>query len=264
VGGLTVSIVRRLAPLVESGKGRARDAGRVAASWVSASLKHPLAKRLVLAWLIVQSVLTPFLVWKTSIEPSRREGLHEEPKVIVRVDEQGRCYAVNRGTQALAQVELRRYLHAFDPKEGCKEAAGFTRKGDPPEYLALLAAGQTISERNAPKTTPASDLFECGRSSISCTALVECQATFSRTADLKQFERISFAGLSPGGKVEYPIIDIRGTSPQHGGGETYTIIVKSEWKRAVDCAQKKRAFRKAMDEFAERYVTGVDSVTPSN
>ena len=258
-----MSIVRRLAPLVASGKGRVRDAVRAAASWVSATGKHRMAKRLVLAWVLVQSVLTPFLVWRTSKEQSRREGLHEDPKVIVRVDEQGRCYAVNRGTQALAQVELRRYLHAFDPKEGCKEAAGFTRKGDAPEYLALLAAGQTISERNAPKTIPASDLFECGRSSISCTTLVECQTTFSRTADLKQFERISFAGLSPNGKVEYPIVDIRATSPQRGAGETYTIIVKSEWKRAVDCAQKKRAFRKAMDEFAERYVTGVDTVTPT-
>jgi hypothetical protein len=263
VGGLTVSIVRRLAPLVASGTGRARDAVRAAASWASATGKHRVAKRLVLAWVLVQSVLTPFFLWRTGKEQSRREGLHEDPKVIVRVDEQGRCYAVNRGSDTLAQVELRRYLHVFDPKEGCKEAAGFIRKSDAPEYLALLAAGQTISERNAPKTISASDLFECGRSSISCTALVECQATFSRTADLKQFERISFAGLSPGGKVEYPIVDIRGTSPQHGGGETYTIIVKSEWKRAVDCAQKKRAFRKAMDEFAERYVTG-DTVTPSN
>jgi hypothetical protein len=227
--------------------------------------QHKIAKVLVLTWLVLSSILTPVYTWHNARQQAAREGLTELPRVLVLIDEAGWCHAANRSARALVHVELRRFLHSFDPHVGCiPEEGALPTIMTPVAKTATLSAGDSLAELH---TTPSlretlSRAPPCN-GATPCFRLLECELVFHRSADLRRFDRVAFAGVTQDSQIEFPISNISSRPPRWGGGATYTRSVKDDWKRPFECAQDQRRTRHSMDELREQLLDGTDHVMQS-
>jgi hypothetical protein len=225
---------------------------------------NKVAKVLVLAWLVLSSVLTPLYTWHKERQQAAREGITEIPRVMVLVDEAGRCHVVNRSARALVHVELRRCLHSFDPSAGCVPEESALPFMMPIARTATLSAGDSLMEQH---TTPSpretlSQALPCN-GATPCFRLLECEVIFHRSADLRRFDRVMFAGVTQDSQIEFPISHISSSAPRWSGGATYTLSVKDGWKRPFECAQDTRQLRRSMYGVFEQFLDGTDHVMQS-
>jgi hypothetical protein len=162
-------------------------------------------------------------------------------------------------------VELRRFLHSFDPRVGCVPEEGAlpaTRK--PVARPATLSAGDSLAEQHTtPSLREALSQALPRNGALLCFRLLECEVVFHRSADLHRFDRVTFAGVTQDSQIEFPISNISSRTSRWGGGATYTLSVKDDWKHFFECAQEQRRVRPSMHEFCQQLIDGTDHVMQS-
>jgi hypothetical protein len=238
---------------------RAAAAINTAATWILASEKRRVIKAIVVLWVVVQSLLAPaYTFWKERAQ-AEREGLNEAPQVMVLLNHEGRCTIRNGGPRPIVHVEIRRFLHSYDPAQKCNRALGPFGSGVPDSHAALIPPGERLvtDARVAPNLQEL-DTLDC-KASASCIVLMECEARYHRAADLKQFEKVAIGGLTDNSKIEFPIVDIKQAN-KAGGGSTWNLEVRSRWKSAFQCAHEQRTSRKALDGILDQFLEGIDKV----
>jgi hypothetical protein len=225
---------------------------------------NKIAKAAVLVWLVFSSVFTPLYTWNKERQQAAREGLTESPRVMLSVDEAGRCHVVNRSARALVHVELRRFLHSFEPNVGCVPEKGALPYAAPIAKSSALSAGDSLVEPFATRS-PREELSQsvpCN-GATPCVRLLECEVNFHRSADLRPFDHVGFAGITQDSQIEFPIFDTPTRTPKWGGGAKYTFSVKEKWKRPFECAHNTRRLRRSMYGFFEQILDGTGQMMQS-
>ena len=216
------------------------------ASWILDSQEHKGMKALVVVWVVISSVFTPvctvgYPMYKDR-QDARRIGLQDTPRLDLHVAPDGTCLAHNPGPRPLRNLEIRRFVHRLPPEVDCDDP-GSLHRTRPDVFRSSFEAGSTLKQ---PLPEPVPGGFLPCTEPTPCSALIECEATFYREADLARFERVAFAGVSQRGLLHESIVSVTSEEKRFGGGSRYSFRVADRWQPLFACAQDRRETRREM------------------